>query len=427
VRFSTLTEWLAWQETLHPQAIDLGLERVAAVAASLNLLHPDALVISVAGTNGKGSTLAMLESILCAAGYRVGKYTSPHLLQYNERICVDQQLISDSDLCHVFARIDRARADISLSYFEFSTLAALQYFFDQKVDIFLLEVGLGGRLDAVNIMDADIALVTNVDLDHQDWLGDDVESIAYEKAGIFRTQRPAICAQPQPPLALMRQVRDIAAIGYQAGVDFSYRVEAGRWSWHAADKSITSLPMPALHGTFQLQNAAAVMQVLQLIEADFPVSQQALELGLTHVQLAGRMQHIDGEVDCILDVAHNPHAARALVKALPEKSAGGRYLLVLGMLADKDVETVTSLLSTLSTQWYLGGLDVNRGLSAEALAGRVVESLDTLTIACHDDISTALVAARKQAGAGDTILVCGSFYSVAEALVFLQQERDTNE
>lgn len=426
MRFSTLSQWLDWQQTLHPQEIDLGLERVAEVAGRLGLLHPNALVISVAGTNGKGSSLAMLESIFCTAGYTVGKYTSPHLLHYNERICINQTMITDQTLCAIFERVDVARNDISLSYFEFSTLAALLVFSDARLDIVLLEVGLGGRLDAVNIIDADIALVTNVDLDHQAWLGNDVETIAIEKAGIFRPKKPAVCAQPHPPRSLKKRAHALGALWCEADVDFNYtKLEKG-WLWSSATNNMT-LPLPALDGDFQLQNAAAVVQVLQLIKQDYPVANADLRSGLETVQLAGRLQSIAGDIECILDVAHNPHAARALVNALPEKTGRARYLLVLGMLEDKAVEEVATILATLSQQYYIGGISSKRGLDAKTMASRIEKKLDGLSIQCHDDIELAFLAAKYQAKIGDTILVCGSFMTVASVLRVLQQESNGNE
>ncbi len=309
MRFDTLNDWLAWQETLHPKAIDLGLERVREVAARLGLLAPKHVVISVAGTNGKGSSVAMLEAILACAGLRVGAYTSPHLWQYNERIRIDRQPVDDAVLVASFARIDAARGDISLSYFEFGTLAALDILQRADVDVAVLEVGLGGRLDAVNIVDADCALVTGIGIDHVEWLGPDRESIGREKAGIFRGGRPAVCSDPQPPASLRAVAQDCGAIWYGLGEQFGYARTGEVWDWWGPNLRLDGLPLPALPGPFQLQNAAGVVMALQTLGARLPVSVQALQAGLRAARVAGRFTVVPGPFETIFDVAHNPHAA----------------------------------------------------------------------------------------------------------------------
>jgi dihydrofolate synthase/folylpolyglutamate synthase len=414
MRFQTLAEWLAWQETLHPTAIDLGLERVSTMAGRLGLLTPKHIVITVAGTNGKGSSVALLESILACADLRVGSYTSPHLLNYNERIRIDGQPVADGDLIAAFDRIDTAREDISLSYFEFGTLAAMDLFQHSALDAVVLEVGLGGRLDAVNIQDADCALVTGIGIDHVDWLGPDRESIGREKAGIFRAGRPAICSDPAPPATVRETAIGLAAVWYGLDEQFGYRVTDAHWEWWGPNLSLTNLPLPALPGPIQVQNAAGVLMVLQSLGERLPVTLQALHDGLRQVRLRGRFEVVPGPVECIFDVAHNPHAAAQLAAALAARPCRGRTLAVCGMLADKDAAGVAKALLAQVQTWYLGGLEGVRGQSAQELAARML--LPELHRYLYADVSTAFAAARSAAQAGDRILVFGSFHTIAELL-----------
>ncbi|HLY95950.1 MAG: bifunctional tetrahydrofolate synthase/dihydrofolate synthase, partial [Sideroxydans sp.] len=306
---NTLAEWLTYLESLHPKTIALGLERVAQVKQRLNL-QPDFPVIIVGGTNGKGSACAMLEAILHAAGYRVGCYTSPHLLDYNERVRIGKQPASDAELCASFAQIEQARGDTPLTYFEFGTLAAMQCFIGHTVDVAILEVGLGGRLDAVNVFDADCAVVTSVDIDHVDYLGDTREQIAFEKAGIFRRGRVAICADSDVPQAVQTHAQQVGAELWCIGSEFGYAAHQGQWDYRSKVGSRSALPIPALRGAFQLHNASAVLAVLDALKGELPVSMEAVRRGLVEVQLAGRFQFVPGKPQLILDVAHNPHAAR---------------------------------------------------------------------------------------------------------------------
>jgi dihydrofolate synthase/folylpolyglutamate synthase len=321
---ATLVDWLIYLESLHPKTIALGLERVAQVKQRLNL-EADFPVIVVGGTNGKGSVCAMLESILHAAGYRVGCYTSPHLLHYNERVRIAKQPVSDAELCASFEKIEQARNDISLTYFEFGTLAAMQCFIEHKVDVAVLEVGLGGRLDAVNVFDNDCAVIASVDIDHTDYLGDTREQIAFEKAGIMRSGKVAVCADGDVPQAVRDQARQVGAQLWCIGDEFSFTAHQGQWDFHGKSGARSSLPYPALRGTYQLHNASAALAALDALKDRLPASMGAVRRGLGEVQLAGRFQFVPGKPSLILDVAHNPHAARALAQVCPRPRILMRY------------------------------------------------------------------------------------------------------
>jgi dihydrofolate synthase/folylpolyglutamate synthase len=420
LRFATLAEWLAWQETLHPVAIDLGLERVAAVARDLGLLTPPCPVITVAGTNGKGSSVALLEAILRAADYRVGCYTSPHLLRYNERIRIDGVPVSDAELCAAFARVDAARGERSLTYFEFGTLAALWLFEAAELEVMVLEVGLGGRLDAVNILDADVALVTAIDIDHRAWLGDDRECIGREKAGIFRAGRPAVCGDPAPPASVPATARALGAFWHGRDSAFGYCRGEREWTWQGEGREYAGLPLPALAGAHQLDNAAAVIQTLLCLETRLPVSRAALERGLRSVSLPGRFQRLPGLVERVLDVAHNPQGGRVLAHTLATWPLAGRTHLVLGMLADKDVAAFAAPLAPQVDHWYLGGLDLPRGLSTQALRARLADLLPDGDVTLAEHVPAAYEAAMAQARPGDRVVVCGSFHTVAEVMAILE-------
>ena len=415
-RFTNLSDWLNWQETLHPQQIDLGLERVAQVAHRLALLKPACGVITVAGTNGKGSSVAMLEAILLAAGYRTGCYRSPHLLNYSERIRLGGEDIDDDSLCAAFAAVDQARGDTSLSYFEFGTLAALYLFAQSSLDICILEVGLGGRLDAVNIIDADAALVTAIDIDHRAWLGDDRETLGREKAGIFRSRRPAVCSDSAPPASVRAVAMQLDAHWYAPKDGFTWTQTGSDWSWASNHATHENLPMPALPGAHQLQNAAGVLMVLETLDSRYPVTRQAITHGLLAVSLAGRCQVLPGPVETVLDVSHNPASAATLVRFLKSRDIPGRTRVVLGMLADKDIAAFTDTLAAVTDDWYLATPGGERGLSARTLAG----VLDSQGYGKHarqfTSVGDALGQAEAEAVGGDRIVVCGSFITVAEAL-----------
>ena len=415
MRFSTLKDWLAWQETLHPSAIDLGLERPALALKALGLDSPCHKLITVAGTNGKGSSVAMLEAILLAAGYRVGSYTSPHLLHYNERIRLNGQPVDDALICDAFARIDAARGDTSLTYFEFGTLAAFQIFAEAELDVAVLEVGLGGRLDAVNLLDADVALITAIDIDHASWLGDTRELIAREKAGIMRPKRPAVCSDPNPPQSLLDYAQEQQTPLFCLERDYQYRAQDEGWRYADGEGILAGLPRPALVGEVQLQNAAGVIRALRCLSEALPVNPQAIRQGLLSVRLPGRMQRLPGSPTVILDVAHNPQSAQVLANNLAAMSCAGRTLAVLGMLADKDIASVIRIIAPRIDAWYLAGLEVWRGADCDTLAA----ALDGQGIApydCHASVAEALAAARAQAGEQDRVIVFGSFHTVAEAM-----------
>ena len=415
-RFHSLSQWLQWQETLHPRKIDLGLDRVAAVAVRMGVLFPARIVITVAGTNGKGSSVALLESILRAAGYRVGAYTSPHLLRYNERIRINGRDIDDDSLCAAFQAVDDARGETTLSYFEFGTLAALRLFCDAAPDVALLEVGLGGRLDAVNIIDPDVAMVTSIGIDHVQWLGDDRVSIAREKAGIFRLGRPAIGCEVSPPVSLVQAAREIGAHWYGTGDQYDYVPREDSWDWSGPSGSYTDLPPPSLRGPQQLANAAGVLMALELLQKRLPVSETAIRNGLRDVVLPGRCQFVPGAVEMILDVSHNPHGAARLAEVLGLSPCSGRTHLVLGMLDDKDVAGFVAALSSTVDHWYPASLDIPRGLSAGELDQRMRGLLPANRIHPCMDVPAACREAGKNASAGDRIVVCGSFFTVAAAM-----------
>lgn len=421
MRYSTLADWLAWQETLHPAKIDLGLERVRAVLRRMGLEYPSYALITVGGTNGKGSCVAMLEAILNSAGYRVGSYTSPHLLRYNERVRVDCAMAGDAALCEAFARVDEARRDITLTYFEFGTLAALDIFARAGLDIAILEVGMGGRLDAVNVLDADVAVVTTVDIDHSAWLGADREQIGGEKAGIFRAGRPAVYGDASPPSSVVAHAHRLDAPLYCFGRDFGYEREAAAWSWRGMGRRRHALPLPRLRGPYQLKNAATVVTALELLKSRLPVGQQAIRLGLSSVDLPGRLQLLDDRGLRICDVAHNPQAAAALAEGLRTLPCAGATHAVVAMLADKDMAGVVRAMAETVNVWHVAGLACERGATALQLAHHVRKLAEGSAIHEYAAISAALAGAADAAGSADRIVVFGSFYTVAAAL---QAEND---
>ncbi|MBU0688685.1 MAG: bifunctional tetrahydrofolate synthase/dihydrofolate synthase [Gammaproteobacteria bacterium] len=410
----SLADWLSHLESLHPKTIALGLERVTQVKQRLDL-EPDFPVIVVGGTNGKGSVCAMLESILHASGYKVGCYTSPHLLRYNERVRIAKQQASDAELCASFEAIEQVRGDIEMTYFEFGTLAAMQCFIAHKVDVAILEVGLGGRLDAVNVFDGDCAVVTSVDIDHIDYLGDSREQIAFEKAGIFRSGKVAICADSEVPPALREHAQQIGAELWCIGKEFGLRAHQGQWDYFGKSGRRSALPYPALRGAFQLQNASAVLAVLDVLTAELPVSMSAVRRGLIEVELAGRFQFIPGKPQWILDVAHNPHAARSLAQNLANLPPAKTFAL-LAMLKDKDMAGVVQALDAQIDVWLIAGIDVPRGADSAEL-GQVLRGLSVRgeVIDCNS-IENALNEASNRAGENDRIAALGSFYTVAEVM-----------
>lgn len=427
----TLADWLTHLEGLHPKGqggIELGLERVARVKTELQQ-RQSCPVIIVGGTNGKGSTCAYLEAIYGAAGYRVGCYTSPHLLDYNERVRVDGASIDDAALCAAFARVETARlaaGSVALTYFEFGTLAAWEVFAARQMQVIILEVGLGGRLDAVNIYDPDVAIVTGIALDHTDWLGPTRESIGFEKAGIFRPERPAICADSQPPQSLVEHAAAIGANLRLIGRDFGYVGSVSEWSfWNRQGESRDGLPVPALRGEHQLGIAAAVLAVVDALQDRLPAPLQALRRGLREVRLAGRFQQVRERPAIILDVAHNPQAVAGLAESLEAMGEFGQTIAVVGMLADKDIAGALKALCGKVDVWLLARLDVPRGATAETLSA-VVSGCGTTVglggwVECFDSPERAFRRAVGLAGENDRIAVFGSFYTVAAVLRDLGQ------
>lgn len=419
---ATLSDWLQYLESIHATAIDMGLDRVRQVAARMEL-ELSAVKFVVGGTNGKGSTCAMLEAILLAAGYKVGLYTSPHLIDFNERARINGQIATDEALIAQFQAVEAARGDVSLTYFEFTTLAILRLFSQSRLDAVVLEVGLGGRLDAVNIVDADCAIVTSVDLDHTDWLGDTREKIGFEKAHIYRAGRPAICSDPMPPQSLLDYVGEIGADLWLFGRDYNYSGDRQQWAYGGREQRRNSLAYPALRGANQLLNASAALAALESIRDRLPVPQQAVRLGLLQASLPGRFQILPGQPAVILDVAHNPHAAAVLAQNLDNMGFHPYTHAVFGMLNDKDLAGVVAKLGTRIDYWYCAGLPGPRGTSGEDLAGRVAAALPPVPaggespgITAYADPAQAFAAARERAGENDRIVVFGSFLTVASVL-----------
>jgi dihydrofolate synthase / folylpolyglutamate synthase len=407
----SLAEWLAYLERIHPSAIDMGLERVSAVRDRLGHA-PDFPIITVGGTNGKGSVCAMLEAILSSAGYRVGLYASPHLLRYNERVRVAQREVDDITLVQAFERVESARAPDSLTYFEFGTLAAMDVFIRQNVDVAVLEVGLGGRLDAVNVFDANCTVVTTVDFDHMDYLGTDRESIAREKAGIFRARVPAVCGDEEPPATLTGHAANIGAPLTLIGRDYGYNPGRGDWQYWSLLGRRSALPYPALRGAYQLANAATALAALEQLKDMLPVDMGSIRRGLIEVDLPGRFQVMPGRPMVILDVAHNPHAARGLSASLRALPAGGRMIAVFAMLKDKDVAGVAQPLKEQVDEWLVATLPGSRGADAQLIKQALASIGVSAPISCFQSAADAYQCAIGSAGQNDKILVFGSFFTV---------------
>jgi dihydrofolate synthase/folylpolyglutamate synthase len=424
---ASLNEWLAYLEALHPSEIDLGLDRLRQVAQRLNVQSLPCEVITVAGTNGKGSTVAMLDSVLRHAGYQVGSFTSPHFLHYNERICLGGEPVSDEMLCDVFARIEQARAEISLTYFEFGTLAAFLIFSDQKPDFAILEIGLGGRLDAANLIDPDLAIVTTVAMDHESWLGSDLEQIGREKAGIFRPNIPVLIGSKagKIPVSVRAHAEAIGVTGiYQLGQEYNWQIEdtstaglTNTWCWQALSSTgdvteeYLALPKPVL----PTDNAATVIQAVKLLKQ--PVSTAAIYQGIQKASLTGRMQQVGR---FLLDVAHNPHAAHYVANQLQQKTVKGKRVALMGMLDDKDVESVLQIMAPCFDAWYVTELDVPRATPVERIINTLHQS------GCKDcygftDVEQALTQVLQDTSDDDQVLVFGSFFTVAGVLAIKER------
>jgi dihydrofolate synthase/folylpolyglutamate synthase len=432
----TLAEWLEYIERQHPKTIDMGLDRVREVATRLGLKKPARKVITVGGTNGKGSTVAFIEAIARAAGWKVGAYTSPHLLAYNERVRIDGNDAGDADLVAAFEAIEAARADTLLTYFEYGTLAALWLFARRGLDLAILEVGLGGRLDATNLVDPDVAVITTVDLDHQDYLGGDREAIGFEKAGIARAWKPLVLGEDDPPASVLRHAYAIGANTLRAGCDFFFDTAdghgnrfsptdatppaPGHWAWRELRHAFDRLPMPQLAAPAQLRNAATAIAALRALGRKLPSAAVAEGVAKAHVR--GRLQRfVRGEAEVVVDVGHNPQAARELAAWLAAAPAAGRTIAVFAALGDKDVRGVVDALAGRIDAWHLAGLAEHgpRGLDVAAFAQRLAGT-DADAGARHATVVGALRAASSAAGKGDRILVFGSFHTAADALQELQ-------
>jgi len=421
----TLAQWLDYIERQHPQSIELGLERVRQVAARMKLARPARRVITVGGTNGKGSTVAFIEAIARAAGWRVGAYTSPHLLAYNERVRIDGADAGDEALVAGFEAVDAARGDTPLTYFEYGTLCALWLFGRARLQLAVLEVGLGGRLDAVNLVDPDVAVITTVDLDHQDWLGNDREAIGREKAGIARPWKPLVLGEDDPPSSVLGEAYAIGASAIRAGCDFFFDPlptaigGTPAWRWREVGYAL-ELPMPRLAATVQLRNAATAIAALRALPR--PPSAQAIRAGIGAAQLPGRLQAFERDgIAVLVDVGHNPQAARALAQWLHANPLQGRTWAVFAALGDKDLAGVVAALQAQVDGWWLAGLAEAgpRGLPIEAFVERLQGTVAAGGVA-SDTVAQALSAALAQARAGDRVLVFGSFHTAAAALAMLQ-------
>lgn len=413
---TTLPAWLALLESRHAETvINMGLDRVLAVKQRLQLALT-CPVIMVAGTNGKGSTCAMLESVLLRAGYKVGLYIKPHFLDFNERARVNGELATDEALVEAFNAVEAARGDTTLTYFEFTTLAIMRLLAGAGMDVVILEVGLGGRLDAVNIVDADVSIVTSVDIDHTDYLGDTREAIGFEKAGIFRAGKVAICSDPVPPQTLIDHAEAIGADLWLMGRDFNYSGDKQQWNYGGRSQRRNSLAYPSLRGANQILNACAALAALEALRIELPVGAQEVRTGLVTVELPGRFQVLPGRPTVILDVAHNPHAASALNQNLGNMGFHPYTFAVFGSMQDKDIDGVIAAMSEHVDHWCLATLPSPRSATASELAAKVQlvqEDKAERTINIFDDPAAAYANAVSRAGENDRIVVFGSFLTVA--------------
>ena len=410
----SLADWLAFIEQQHPQSIALGLDRVQEVFSRLKA-KISCPILTVGGTNGKGSTCAMLESILRAAGYRTGLYTSPHIARYNERVRIAGAEVPDEGLAEAFAAVESARGDVPLTYFEFGTLGAFWIFAKANLDALVLEVGLGGRLDAVNLLDADCAVLTSIGIDHVEFLGDTRAAIGREKAGIFRPGTPAVIAEPNVPETVTEEIRRLKAKPLLLGRDFGYRNQGTQWSYWGPGGKRAGLAHPALRGAMQLRNAAAAMTALDALRERIPVAMQDVRRGLAEAALPGRFQVLPGRPQVILDVAHNPEAAAVLAQNLGDSGYAPETIAVFGMLRDKDIAAVVRAVAPRITRWHLATLPGPRGMDSGSLSRILSELKIKEPVTEHPSVPPALAAAKKEARENDKIVVFGSFLTVAGA------------
>lgn len=412
----SLADWLSWQETLHLSEIDLGLDRIREVAKKLDLCSPTFPIITVGGTNGKGSSVALFESILKAQGYKTGSYTSPHLIDYNERIKLNSTNTRDELIINAFEEIDKARGAISLTYFEFGTLAAMLIFTQQKVDIAILEVGLGGRLDASNLWDTSLAIITSIGIDHVDWLGDDREVIAVEKSGIMRRNIPVICGDLDPPHAILKEAKRIGAQLYQINNDFSYQKNTNNsWNWEGLNNFYT-LPLPALAGEFQLNNSATVIAGLMAINNLLKIDINNIKQGLKYASIVGRLQTIHQRPEWLMDVAHNPHAAKQLAKHLNSNPVTGKTIALFSMLKDKDIDQVISIMSSNIDQWHIVELEGLRSTHINNLEKAISKQSPDKTVKTHQSFLDACKSLKSTSNLQDRVVAFGSFLVVSEVI-----------
>lgn len=415
-RFDSLDAWLNWQERFHPRLIDLGLERAAQVFKRLYPDYQKPLTITVGGTNGKGSCIALLESIYRAQGYKVGTFTSPHILRYNERIKINGIPVEDDLICDAFERIDNARDDVSLSYFEFGTLAAIDIFSAADLDIQLLEVGLGGRLDSVNIISADLAIITSICIDHVDWLGGTREAIGQEKAGIFRANTPAVIGDKNPPNSLFEAAKQKQTPLFCINKEFDYQKSATAWDWRSATQNYTNLPIPALKGLHQFNNASAVLMAVTKMQTRLKVERKAIDEGLQNVHLTGRFQLIEGDIPILLDVGHNPQAVKMLADYLKSNFPDKTIHAVFAIMKDKDVSSIIDIMRDVVEDWFISPINTPRAASEKALQALFVQkNLNNTAFGFHC-VADAVAAAKKSAKKDELILIFGSFFLVSEYL-----------
>ena len=415
-RFNSLPAWLNWQEQFHPRLIDLGLERAAEVFNKLHPVYTKPLTIIVGGTNGKGSCIAFLESIYKAQGYKVGAYTSPEIIHYRERIKINGLAVSDKMICEAFARIDLVRGDVSLSYFEFGTLAAIDIFVRANLDIQLLEVGLGGRLDAVNIIDADVSLISSICIDHVDWLGGTREAIGLEKAGIFRANIPAIIGDNNPPASLMIAAKEKQTQLRCINQDFNYQLNAKEWGWKSPTQSYTHLPKPALKGLHQFNNASSALMAITELQSYLAVDKKAIEQGLKNTQLTGRFQLIKNRPQILLDVGHNPQAVEMLADYLTSHFKNKKIHAVFAIMKDKDISSIIDIMSHLVSDWFISPIKTPRAVPETVLQELFIQKNISNVVFGFQNFRKAFAAAKQNAKKDELILIFGSFFLVSEYL-----------
>ena len=429
-----LETWIEYIQSVHFRSVDLSLDRMQLVMESMNLTQWPYQVITIAGTNGKGSCVALLEATICCAGLSVGSYTSPHLVRYNERIRINRKSVDDAAICTAFENIEKRRNGVPLTYFEFSTLAALEIFRDFGLDVLILEVGLGGRLDAVNCVDADVAVISSIGLDHTDWLGPDLESIAKEKAGIFRSNQPVVCAQPNPPNSLIDAAHVLGSKLLTIDVDFGYQKGDNTWRWWVAERhnsilksdvaasgeAYSDLPFPAIPGNIQVRNAAAIITALNFLPLRPQLTRSVLVQALNNCELPGRLQQIPGPPKQIFDVAHNQEAIQVLGDFLEIDRSDNKTYAVFAILRDKPVTKIIQQLKGVIDVWHVAELQTERSASAQYLVDSIVASSRNCDVHSHETVLMAYHAAMGSAGPQDRVVIFGSFFTVGAIMQYLE-------